>query len=243
MRAGGFVGLLAYGLLLAGCVQRLPTLRYRLTVEIQTPYGLKTGSSVIEVTTVDQGKGFPGPEAGGVRRDAKGQAVVIEIAPHEYVFALLGKRHYYDYAAGLPIGVLQPLIGSGRQPVGPNKDRVQDYISYDQLHKQIASDRNLWPVPRTVPAISGDGQRDYWPDLVHFRDITDPSTVEWVQPDAIVIKRVTLQIVDEPITEGIRLILPWLGKYPEPSLNPKHGPYDRSASAVITQGYFIRKMD
>ncbi len=243
MRVGGLGGLLACGLLLAGCVQRLPTLRYRLTVEIETPYGLKAGSSVIEVTTVDRGKGFPGPEAGGVRRNAKGQAVVIEIAPHEYVFALLGKGLYYDYAAFLPGGVLRPLVGSGRQPIGPNTDLVQDYLSYDQFHKRMVADHNLWPVPRTVPANAGNGQWDYWPDLVRFGDINDPATVEWVRPDTIAIKRVTLQIVDEPITDGIRLILPWLGKYPEASLNPNHGPYDRSASPVITQGYFIRKLD
>lgn len=239
MRVGGIGGLLAYALLLAGCVQRPPTFRYRLTVEIQTPYGLKAGSSVIEVTTVDQGKGFPGPEAGGVRRDAKGQAVVIEIAPHEYVFALLGKRHYYDYADGLPIGVLQPLVGSGREPIGPNKDRVQDYLSYDQFHKRMIADHHLWPVPRTVPANSGDGQRDYWPDLVRFRDLNNPKTLERIATQPTDVKRVTLQMVNEPVTTGISAILPWLDN-PSYINAPPLIVHDDETLIAMTRGNFIR---
>ncbi|MGC5799345.1 hypothetical protein [Sphingomonas sp. NFX23] len=240
MRVGGLGGLIACGLLLAGCVQRLPTLRYRLTVEIETPFGLKAGSSVIEVTTVDQGKGFPGPEAGGVRRDAKGQAVVIEIAPHEYVFALLGKRRYYDYADGLPVGVLQPLVGSGRKSIGPNTDRIQDYLSYDQFHKRMIADHNIWPVPRTVPANAGDGQRDYWPDLVRFRDLNNPKTLELIATNSVNVKRVTLQIVDEPVTTGISAILPWLDN-PSYVNAPPMIVNDDETLIAMTRGNFIRK--
>lgn len=49
--------LLALGTLaLAGCGDPTPTYRYRLTVEVNTPEGLRTGSSVIEVETSVAGK-------------------------------------------------------------------------------------------------------------------------------------------------------------------------------------------
>lgn len=238
MRGHRLLGLLGGALLLSGCNQRLPTFHYRLTVEVETPTGLRTGSSVIEVNTVDQGKGFPGPEAGGVRRDARGQAVVIEVAPHKYIFALLGKKNWYDYAAVLPIGVLQPLIGSGRYPIGVNTDRSQDYLPYEKAHERMVADRGVWSVARTVPANSGDGRQDFWPDFVRFNDLSNPMTVEQLTPDAAGVKRITLQVVSEPVTQGISDILPWLK-------DPKFGSspmiiQDSALLSIMTKGNLVR---
>lgn len=234
---GGLAGLALEGAL-SGCSQRLATFRYRLTVEAETPAGRKIGSSVVEVATVDQGKGFPGPEAGGIRRDARGQAVVIELAPQRYIFALLGKRSWYDYAAALPIGVLQPLIGSGRHPIGVNTDRRQDWLSYDAFQARMVTDRNVWPVPRTVPANAGDKQQDFWPDFVQFENVENPMSVKSVSPDAAGIRRVMLQIVDEPITTGIRAILPWLN---DPTFGTKPTIInDDALLSIMTSGNLVR---
>lgn len=234
---GGLAGLALDGAL-SGCSQRLATFRYRLTVEVETPAGRKIGSSVVEVATVDQGKGFPGPEAGGIRRDARGQAVVIELAPQRYIFALLGKRSWYDYAAALPIGVFQPLIGSGRHPIGSNTDRRQDWLPYDAFQERMVADRNVWSVPRTVPANAGDKQRDFWPDFVQFEDIENPMSVRAASPDAAGIRRVVLQIVNEPITTGIRAILPWLN---DPTFGTKSTIInDDALFTVMTSGNLVR---
>src|SRR5690348_16780515 len=51
--------------------------RFRLTVEVMTPEGLKTGSSVIETRSWESNWGTP--ETRGVRSDAKGQAVFVDL--------------------------------------------------------------------------------------------------------------------------------------------------------------------
>ncbi|MEX2490602.1 MAG: hypothetical protein WD425_02455, partial [Nitrospirales bacterium] len=58
-----------------------------------------------------------------------------------------------------------------------------------------------------------------YPLLVTFTDITDPTTVKTVDPDnlaatfgpGVSLKRITLEITDEPVTEGkIENVLRWL---------------------------------
>ncbi|HET9630690.1 MAG TPA: hypothetical protein VFP14_14535, partial [Novosphingobium sp.] len=72
---GGLAGALA--LMLPGCGMfgnSLPTYRYRLTVEVDTPEGLKTGSSVIEVRTALADKPLL-PDANVLDIDVTGEAV------------------------------------------------------------------------------------------------------------------------------------------------------------------------
>lgn len=73
--------------------------------------------------------------------------------------------------------------------------------------------------------------KDY-PLLVTFTDITDPTTVNQVDPTnlaatfgpGVSLKRITLQITDEPVTEGkIESVLGWLDdlkKYRKDPNNP-----------------------
>lgn len=237
-------GLMIGMLLLAGCGHRLATLRYRLTVEVMTPEGLRTGSGVIEVATVDQGKGFPGPEAGGIRRSARGQAVIIETAPRRYLFALLGKGrpndHDYDYAARLPVTLFRSLIGSGEHPIGPNGDAPRTWLPYDRFHERMIEDHRVWSVPRTKPSTDRRSEQELWPDLVSFDDPTDPLSVRRPDPGTVAIRRVTLQIVDDPVTEGIRSILPWLTDKTLRSLKPQRGIIEDTPAANVVHGDLYR---
>ena len=65
--------------LLAGCGGRGTALRYRLTVEVETPSGLKTGSSVLE---------YVYPSRTGL---VFGQAPIVDLGGGRYVFALIDK--------------------------------------------------------------------------------------------------------------------------------------------------------
>lgn len=61
--------------------------RFRMTVEVDTPDGLKTGSSVYEVTA--EGRWSPLPETQSSFLGERGEAVAVEIAPGRTLFALL----------------------------------------------------------------------------------------------------------------------------------------------------------
>ncbi|NMW31963.1 hypothetical protein HKD42_07815, partial [Altererythrobacter sp. RZ02] len=55
-----------------------PDYRYRLTVEVETPEGLKSGSSVIEVQTNIAGE-YSIPTPGRVSQRLRGEAVTVDL--------------------------------------------------------------------------------------------------------------------------------------------------------------------
>ena len=67
----------------------LPDYRYRLTVEVDTPQGLRTGSSVIQVASSVSGPYALRP--GVVSTQVKGEAVAVDLPGGKVLFALLSK--------------------------------------------------------------------------------------------------------------------------------------------------------
>jgi hypothetical protein len=61
--------------------------RFRLTVEVDTPEGLKSGSSVIETVRWES---WGLPEATGVRSTAKGEAIFVDLGDGQNLIAILG---------------------------------------------------------------------------------------------------------------------------------------------------------
>ena len=62
----------------------------KLTVEIETPEGLKTGSSVMSAQLIDTHGPFVPAEASGVSFRLHGEAVALEVSQGRYLFALIG---------------------------------------------------------------------------------------------------------------------------------------------------------
>lgn len=193
-------------------------MRYRMTVEVDTPQGLRTGSAVREIT---HSVPPPYPSVGESRPQwrVRGEAVAIDLPGNQTLFALLRSEEDGDFG------------GWG--------------VWWLFRQQQPARSIELWPkVPVTGKPIVADPV----PMLVRFRDIADPKTVEQVDPDDLAksfgpgvrLRRITVQLTDEPVTKGIEKRLGWLGKYPEPSLDPSHSPTDFSPSATIHHGDFRR---
>ena len=65
------------------------TNRFRLTIEVQTPDGIRSGSSVIETTFFKSGDWGP-VEARGVRTQAKGEAIFVDLGHGKNLLAILG---------------------------------------------------------------------------------------------------------------------------------------------------------
>lgn len=178
-----------------------PPIRYRLTATVETPEGERTGSSVIE-TNLDRGL---------TGADVRGEAVAVDLPDGEVLFVLLRSPGNVDWAAGLP-GIPMP---EEDVPVQTKAERVA------QVERQLAHvtrERQLYYLHGGPPEQRGPGEMPY---LVHFADLSDPASVQQVNPDDLAasfgqgyrLKSLTVQITDEPVTTGIGERLGWLEKY------------------------------
>ena len=184
-------------MLLSGCDVNSPTMGFiwqepyypKLKVEVETPEGIKTGYSVIEVKWDKAGRGF----------NVRGEAVAVDLPKGETLFVLLGSGSSGDWAA-----YLHQIVKLENSP--------EDQALY---YSRIAANRQVWPITGDhLPPWVDD--RTNYPYFVRFRDIKDPKTVERVDPadlaktfgPGVKLKSFTLQMTDEPVTEGIAERLP-----------------------------------
>jgi hypothetical protein len=169
------------------------TIRYRLTLTVDTPEGIKTGSGVIQVTYAKAVR-ILGSSA-EITIGVKGEAVVVDLGKRGLLFALLkaGKepRSAPDWIVLKAFGFKGGALGS---PPDANIARLQTLHGKKQLSSQEL------------------------PLLVRFRDIHDPTSVERVDPDNLAasfgpgvrLADATIEITDDPVTNGIEKRLPWL---------------------------------
>jgi hypothetical protein len=171
----------------------------KLTVTVSTPRGEVSGSSVVSVSWT---RNFF-PEGAPFHLTMRGDATTVDLGGGQFLFALLGYfRSEETHCTGLvPLKLLRQKL-----PLQSN----DDYWAPDTFKRvQAASGRG----PITLP-------QQLYPHFLHFRDIKDPTTVELVDPDnleksfgpGVRLVRVTIEITDEPVTRGIRKILPWLSR-------------------------------
>ena len=208
------------GSMLAGC-DAYPDYRYRMTVEVETPQGVKSGSSVIEVQ-----KGIFSMQSSTGRTfqsKVRGQAVAIDVAPGQTVFALLARPDDADYAKSVAFAALKPVRDKGRNP--------NDYAGELTAMTQIIGTHEL--------------PRDRWPLFVRFRDMRDPKTIVDVDPDDLrtiglhgSVRRVTIAIVADPVTTGIEKRLPSFG--PETGFDAWYRSLPFADPRQIDRSAFIR---
>lgn len=178
-----------------------PDYRYRLTVEVDTPEGLKTGSSVIEVK---QSLGLAGGSPGHsqIYRRARGEAVAVDLADGNTLFALLRSNDDIEWAETIAERVAPKIERTGGDP---RFDRVLGLTQQTQ-------------VPRTFPPFGNAKPQTAYPMLVMFADLDDPTSVAQVDPDdlaasfgeGVSLKRITVELTDDPVTTGIEERLGWL---------------------------------
>jgi hypothetical protein len=185
MRRRDVIGLFGVALALAGC-GRGNSWHQKLTVIVSTPNGDVSGSAVtrVELNFAEDSWLAPGYAYSGT---ISGEAVVVEIAPRRYVFAILEENQ--------KLLALKTFISS----TAAGSPRKQDANLIETL-------RSRKPIP------FGD-----YPMLVTFTDINNPKTVKEVKPHEIVelfgagyqLKSIDLEITDEPVSSSIRKFLPW----------------------------------
>lgn len=174
------------------------TVRYKLTVEIDTPEGVKTGSAVRDITIWRQPQLLPNIPT--ILSDVKGEAVVVDLGQRGVVFGLLrGAGGAYDAHRFLEKALPPPRVNA--------REYVLYYKNLDKASRALT--------PEAYPA------------FVYFRDIKDPKTVEalliyrnvgqgWITSqvldkdrfteafgEGVALKSVTIEMTREPVTKGV----------------------------------------
>jgi len=170
--------------------------RFRMTVEVETPEGLKTGSSVYEVRAEKDIK--LSPDMGNAHTSIRGEAIAVDLPGGKTLFALL-----------------KTVAGAGRDDLPYMSMKTFDpaYNNKSVESAQRISSGNGIRSPADV------AEGDY-PMLVTFTDIDDPKSVQRVDPanlaasfgPGIRLKRITVEVTDDDVTTGIEKRLRWLEK-------------------------------
>lgn len=199
---------------LCSCFQWYPKYRYRLTVVVDTPEGVKQGSAIIEVETSLQT--LPGP---GIRQHAVGEAAVVDLGKRGLLFALPRGERYYDWAGQL-YSTLTPL---------PPKGMV-DVAAIANFRVKAAQEAKApIVVPRRFNMRSHRSDISGYPLLVRFRDPADYRTLERVDPDdlaaafgaGVKLDKVVVQITHDDPERRVIKYLPWLRDIKGP-FNPNY---------------------
>lgn len=204
-----FFGFAAFAALAMSDTGDSGTWRYKMTVTVETPEGIKTGSAVREMSN--------SPKTSGLRdvgnpADVKGEAVAVDLGERGVLFALISHQSDLEFYNAFPIP------GHG----GSTPEAIKHYASLPVGTKGILN-------PKAPPG---------YPKLVAFTDMNDPKSVvqaqEWtyvfgkergqnfeITKDrmkelfghGVKLKDITLEITDEPVTWGaVDKLLPWLEK-------------------------------
>lgn len=184
-------------LLLTGCGQR-GGWQQRITLHLTTPDGPMQASSVVRVAYGITNSPFLPGEARGVIGSHRGEAVVADLGEGRYLFALLkGRNDLYDVAY------------------------LQTRAAFVELEPLLPPDGDFHRWGRAVQRAEGprDLPPEAYPMLVSFADLTDPASVFEVDPADLsaafgagyALERITLEITDEEVTEGVvEAVLGWL---------------------------------
>lgn len=233
---------MAASLLLASCgSDPFPDYHYKMTVYV----GDKAYSSV---RSVRQKQVFSAADSSGsaVKREVEGEAVVLRLGDGRTIYALLSKPDELDYAKKVAGYALLPLVPKFQRDPRFDDLRAERGTEYlDRLadaQQAMVAIEGPKDLPRSRPnprPASGPSTLDNWPMFVTFDDPKDPKTVREVSPESIGVSRITIEITEEGVTNGIDKQLGWLGEFPEPRLDRGYrGSANPNLSQSLTHGAF-----
>jgi hypothetical protein len=232
-------------LALTGC-GRVENYRYKLTLAVDTPAGVKRGASVHQVSFWSVSI----PER-GIMQKLRGEALYLDLGPGARPLIVLltnqlrpGRaktqsefekvtRWTRDWGPG--VKMLSELYGPQQSADGQSYSAafMANVVRIGRIrgpHKLAATDL---------------------PDLVTFADIGDPKSVIEVDPNDLQAtlgpdiswREITLEMTDEPITTGIRTKLPWIPAYYDSMLDGAHYQNKNTLANRLGTGEFDQSGD
>ena len=179
----------------------------KVTLEVETPDGLKTASSVQAIKLIHTWAGLP--EMKGASASLKGEAVVLEVLPGRFLFALLSSER--DRSRRLNLFYNSELDDLYRRELGLKAGEYKNRTVPEKVALTLRTKGHAMAMPTY-----------YYPLLVTFKDINDPASVQKISPgnlsavfgSGVKLKRITFEIVDEQMTHGkIETVIKWFSKY------------------------------
>ena len=192
----GLLVALGSAMMLRGCgFFRGNSYRFKMTVEVETPHGLKTGSSVYDVRAYKTSDLLTGGSSSD--SDLRGEALAVDLPDGKTLFALLKTVNTpgHDDLAYMSMRSLDPAFNYNRA----------------ESAQRIASGDGIQSPAEVAPS-------DY-PMLVTFNDTNDPASVARIDPRNLAaslgagvrLKSIMVEVTDDDVTISTRMRLDALG--------------------------------
>lgn len=200
------------GFLLAGCGSRPRTVAYRFTLEVETPEGLRIGSNLLEVGISENDGLLSGLSPAALYVAVSGEATVVDLGARGLLFCLLSSDD--DRKGSLDQDAMFGALFPERPPPGTYAHQRERDLALSKMPYRAHVDR----VNAEKPTVAVPIER--LPRLVRFRDLSDPFSVETVDPrdlaaafgPGVRLVGATVAITEGKPTRGIEKILPWVVK-------------------------------
>jgi len=236
LAAAVFLSVLMVACAVAGASGEYPStkIRYKMTVEVDTPEGVKTGSAVREISMASR------PMMLGESNDThvkleKGEAVVVALGQRGTLFATLGIS--MDNA----IEVILNAFPSGCLEGNYSRCGIRHYSSIkegSQAELPVKHYPPFFMFKNLQDPMSVAGVRDRHSCSDHLNDCTTYSlSMEGAFGEGVKLKSVTIEITSRNPTEEVDKWLPWLK-----GLNGKYlhgGNTSRGAPMSLNGGDFV----
>jgi hypothetical protein len=196
----------------------------KVTVEVETPDGMKSGSSIQHIRWVS-GTAYPGMDGPSADSKVTGEAAVVDLGGGKYLFALLSGSHGLKGAAA----------------------NIASFAFWGP-DKAVGTAEGLRFLTKLPVGTKAKLKPSNYPLLVTFGDINDPSTVQKVLPnnlfesfgDGVSLTAITLEMSDEKQSSaGMRRMLHWLSDYPEPPLSRSADLFNPDFTSKVHHGDFV----
>jgi hypothetical protein len=168
--------------------------RSRLTIVVDTPEGVRSGSSVTQLTTYFPG-GLTRAQGWALMEQLVGEAVVVDLGARGMLFSTFERQSTLLHSGG-------DAYNAGLTPFPQEKFRGEHApsASINEQYAAYLDDLNRLK-PKSPLAL------EYVPALVRFGDLNDPTSVASVNPldlaasfgYGVIFKGVTVEITDDPI--------------------------------------------
>jgi hypothetical protein len=182
----------------AYCQIRYPsyTYRYKVIVEVETPQGIKTGSSVVQVYTTESMESLKVVSSNGLY--IKGEGTIVDIAEGKTLFVLLNGAP----SEGNPHALIYNAI-----PPHPTINTMKYYGTLKNAKGILPRDK----YPRMV----------YFEDInkpISVKEV-NPDNMEEFFGKGVKIKQITVETTKDKLEWKMEKKLPWLSEYYNKRLN------------------------